>query len=339
MRSPITTVLLCLAGAACDPAGQRGLARPCELEGRADHAIDAGLGFIAAAWTGDGFEDEYLRFRYPGEELDCPLPECVLTYRLLDAYFNLVMLLSIRPDLGPAGTLGERADQTLRSLLPAWRARGLYNVLRDPDPDGIALDTYAILAWLYRDVAMAGVVERHRTGWGWMADDFYAPAERFRKVADEAWAVRLHSATADGPCQVKLIGAIVAGAREVIESPAPLEARVNAALHAVYVLQDGRTPFEAELEDLERFLRASVGEPELAGDVLSLANVLDALALDASRAADDLADLVAMLLGHQQPDGSWPPRAGATGSRLRVFATLRSTLGLVRWRQLSCTHI
>ena len=60
--------------------------------GPVDDAADRGLAFLARSWQGDAYDDAYLAFVYPDEELECPLPDCRLTYRLLDAYINLAFL-------------------------------------------------------------------------------------------------------------------------------------------------------------------------------------------------------------------------------------------------------
>ena len=49
---------------------------------------------VARMYDGNSFRDEYLRFAYPGEAIESPLPGYRLTYRILDAYFAAVLVIS-----------------------------------------------------------------------------------------------------------------------------------------------------------------------------------------------------------------------------------------------------
>ena len=103
------------AAAACAGANAAGL----------DRAEERGLAFLERAWRGDAYDDDYLAYVYPGERLDCPLPDCRLTYRLLDAYINLVFLERAGVSPGPAAAQFERAREVLDALAPSWRRAGL----------------------------------------------------------------------------------------------------------------------------------------------------------------------------------------------------------------------
>ena len=135
------------------------LAAKCPGDGIEVRAsANRGLTYLATAYDGNTFEDRYLQFVYPEECLSSPLPGYDLTYRILDAYFIVLMLEQAHIDPGPAQRLFDRARTVTDALVPVWREEGIYNLRRDPVADGIALDTYAILAYLKRDTDMAKIV-------------------------------------------------------------------------------------------------------------------------------------------------------------------------------------
>src|SRR5260221_11031837 len=113
-------------------------------------SIERGLACVARMYDGDSFRDDYLRFEYPGEAIESPLPGYRLTYRILDAYFIVLMIRQAAVPPGEARSLFDRAEAATAALVPQWRRKGIYNLRREPVHGGIALDTYAILAVLRR---------------------------------------------------------------------------------------------------------------------------------------------------------------------------------------------
>ena len=305
-------------------------------------SVQRGQAFLAAAWDGEGYDDDYLRFVYPGERLECPLADCRLTYRLLDAFINLSFL--DRAPLGPGPTDEQiaRARAVLNGLLPAWRARGLYNVVHQPDPDGIALDTYCITGLLHEDRAMADIVAGHLDGDGWLAEDYYEEHENFRKLADESWCVRLlRFASPAGRSRVRpLARLIVDQAEQFLEASQRPEQRINVALHVVYLLRDlGDPRFDPDLLRTLAVLEQAAGDPRVESDLLTQANLLEALS-GVPQADEHLLGIVAeRLTRNQQPDGGWYSRIGESGSSLRVFTTMRAVLALSRYERRSLREV
>ncbi|HKQ62537.1 MAG TPA: hypothetical protein VJS92_14695, partial [Candidatus Polarisedimenticolaceae bacterium] len=160
----------------------------------AEQALARGLVAIARGYDGATFDDPYLKFTYADERLE-ELPGRRVTYRLLDAYFIVELLAASGVEPGPARELFTHADEVTSELAAVWRGRGIYNLRRHGDPHGIALDTYAILAYLRRDAALARVVAAGLDGDGWMPAGFYRGREAFRLLADESWAVRALAVT------------------------------------------------------------------------------------------------------------------------------------------------
>jgi len=301
-------------------------------------AIAGGLGCVARHYDGRSFHDDYLEFVYPGEAMVSPRPGETITYRILDAYFIVLMIRQAGVSPGEAGALFERAESTTAGLVPAWRRAGIYNLRRHPMAGGIALDTYAILAVLRRDAAMSGVVAAGLDGDGWLPADFYGGDEAFRRLADESWAARaLRIADpARGAAVVRAIGRQALEAERV--EPDPL-ARANLVIHALEALDDRSAAAAAEdataaEEDaaLVRRLRDEglrlVRMPGIRRDTLTFANLLGAL-----RATTNVSDRAARadleeLRGRQDNDGCWSASVDPSDRSARIFATLRVVLAL-----------
>ena len=316
--------------------------REAQASGRApsasllDAAIARGLRFLAASWRGDRFDDAYLDYVYPGERLVCPLPDCKVTYRLLDAYFDLHWLKQALGSLGPAEPVARRAAEVTHALVPPWRLSGPYNVRRDPIPGGIGLDTYCILGLVERDRDMAEVVARHLDPTGWIPEGHYRTSESFRALADETWCLRLLAATGTASDKVPTLAAEqVERGRAEVGSATSSEVAANLAYHLLGLLSEvnGEELGPARAWFAGRLAAAS-RDPALADDRLTRANVLEALAAARWEGRADLDALAADLLAAQEADGGWYSRRGESGTSLRTFTTLRALLALARYRAL-----
>jgi len=304
--------------------------------GQVDGAVDRGLTFLAHSWQGDAYDDEYLQFVYPDERLDCPLADCRLTYRLLDAYINLAFLDRAGVPHGPARPQFERGRAVLDAIVPVWRERGLYNVTKDPVAGGVALDTYCIVGLLRQDRAMAEVAAGHLDGDDWLPGNHYEDSQCFRKLADETWCVRLlRFASRPGRRQVPRLARISLGrGRELLEQERPVEFRVNVALHLAYLLNDlNDRSLRDDRDSIQKLLLAAAEEPDVENDLLTQANILEALASSPGVPEPALRPLAERLLRHQEEDGGWHSRVGETNSDLRVFTTMRALLALTKYDQ------
>src|SRR3989344_4721229 len=104
----------------------------CSSQINTQDSIDKGLNFLAQAKTnGFSYNDEYLKYVYPGESLECPLNNCKITYRKLDAYFNLKFIKNDFQDYSLIKQDVEEADKILTSLIPIWRNKKLYNIVNE----------------------------------------------------------------------------------------------------------------------------------------------------------------------------------------------------------------
>lgn len=300
-------------------------------------AVAHGVAFLARSFQEAGYDDEYLKHVYPGERLECPLPHCRLTYRLIDAYVNLVFLDREGVPHGPAGEQFARAREVLAAIVPEWRERGLYNVKRDPDGEGIALDTYCIVGLLGEDRAMADLVAAHLDGDDWLPDNHYPDEESFRKLADETWCVRLlESASRAGRRDVpRLTHLSLQRGRALLQEDRPAEFRANVGLHLLYLVDDvGGRSLRAEREFFRNLLLESAADPALRSDSLTQANILQALVSSGGVPKGAVRDIAERLLRHQEEDGGWHSRVGETGTSLRVLTTMRVLLALTQYEKL-----
>jgi len=301
-------------------------------------AIAEGFAYLAGIRTPDGaYKDAYLQYIYPGEELACPLENCNLTYRTLDAYFNLRFIQQSFPDAGPLAADVARADEIMRSLLPVWRQRRLYNIQQRTmiDPDGLALDTYCILGYLYKDGVMARVAKDSLKGWDWLPEDFYTGDAAFRTIADESWCTRLLVVTdTDAALARALAHKSVKETRELVSGGTTPVAQAMAYYHTLLVLDDlGDGRDRDTVADFQRQLARLAVSDALWNDTVTLANILDALAATNASDGRTMDRLASELLARQAPSGVWYADAGVPADNGQVFATFRALSALQAYRR------
>ena len=332
-RTRLVALAAFLAALACssrDPAAESRLRSP----------IDRGLACVARLYDGESFRDGYLQYEYPGEKLESPLPGHRLTYRILDADFILLMIRKEGVPPGEARLLFDRAEADTSALVPLWRGRGLYNLRRNPVRGGIALDTYAILAILRRDAAMARVVEKGRDGNGWLPDDLYIGDQAFRRLADESWAARA-VLIADPAAGAEAIRETCRQTAAALRTEASPSVRANLVIHALEALADLPPPRKGTPDAFLDTVRVGfrdeavrlLGTAEIRHDTLTMGNLVGALARfpDTTEA---LAPSIAELRRSQDESGCWNATLDSRDTDARVFATLRSVLVLGRYEAL-----
>jgi len=305
-----------------------------------ESAIQKGLACVARAYDGNSFRDDYLQYEYQGEAVVSPLAGYRLTYRILDAYFIVLMLRQAGVTPGEAGSLFDRAEAVTAALVPAWRAKGIYNLRRNPARDGIALDTYAILAVLRHDAGMGRVVEAGLDGDGWLAADFYVGDEAFRRLADESWAARA-LLIADPSKGLEVVRGICRQASQALGSESDPLARANLVIHALGALGDLPRPSgsvdtqpDALLASLRDEALRLLPSEEIRQDTLTLGNLVGAVISARALPAEALAPYILDLAARQNADGCWSVSLDPNDSSGRVFATLRVALTLGQYETL-----
>ncbi|MBI3956586.1 MAG: hypothetical protein HY340_01210 [Candidatus Kerfeldbacteria bacterium] len=297
-------------------------------------SIERGMTFLASSYRDYRYDDEYLNYVYPGEALTCPVEGCKLTYRVLDAFFNVMQLRNER--LNRAGLLGLQvgaAETSLQAILPEWRQANLYNTIKGSGTGGVALDTACILGYATNDKDLAEHIVTFLTDDdNLLADDEYT-TDTWRNIADETWCVRLFAKTSVAPETVKPMTA-----RKVQETTAylanatPVE-KVAVLYHMAFLLREaGDVSSTTRLEEYLEELSKLADDPTLIADTFTQANILDALARNGFSGRARLDELAKRLWERQQSDGSW---AAAVGSgRYPVFTTFRAVTALTAHEKL-----
>jgi len=312
----------------------------------AARAFDRGEACAASRHAADGFVDRYLEYVYPGEDLPRPEGSAKLTYRRIDADTVLVLLARASNLTGPLAPIARNADASLRSALPLWRGRGFTNVRRNPRADGVALDTFCFVSWLYRDEAAAREVEAAVDGDGWLPDRLYDGEERFRRSADEAWCLRLLTATGiEAPAAGKPFDRIVAEfRRDAADAPAE-RGTFYEAYHLGMLVGGGASgassdPLAREILAVLRAWAAAhpVADRSDPGDLFEWANLASAEILDGPGGNGLPDEAVRVLLATQGSDGCWSPSAKDGAAPGSTFLTLRALLALAPYRRAGSTE-
>lgn len=303
----------------------------CTTQIDVDDSIQNGLSYLNTVYEDGRYNDEYLLYVYPGEDLECPIEDCHLTYRILDAYFNLIYIKNEIKDYSVIRDQVEYGDEILQSLLPIWREGRIYNTIASikEDKDGFALDTYCILGYLYNDKEMAVNTLNYLDNNNWMADDYFREDE-WRNIADESWCVRLLLKTKTMPeltndlLQIKLNETY-----EFIEEDYDKSTKIAAVVHTILMLSDA----EGYNEDLKFFQDYVLDLSYDVDDWHLQANVLEALARSKYEDKEKMRGIADLLISKQAEDGAWYMNEDKENF-LQVFTTFRGVLALNQYQNL-----
>ncbi|MFH1133333.1 MAG: hypothetical protein V1735_02505 [Nanoarchaeota archaeon] len=303
------------------------------LGGCTQPTIEKGAAFLDWSMSHPGI-DPYLAYVYPGEDLVCPLENCNMTYRSLDRDFNLHFL----GQLGAKGLLADdisRADQLLFAVAKDWEGKGIYNVQSNFVEGGIALDTYCIVGLIANDSAMAQVVAHARTGTHWLSEHVYTGDERFRRLADESWCIRLLSATAvEKEMLPQFVDSMMNETEALLASSSPQLEKTTGMIHTIYtlsdVLPDNPVVYGPKLRFYQDYAYRSM--PSVLNDTLTVANVLDAL-LYSGYPRESLKPYKELLERRQEKDGFWYPSIQDDQRVAHVFTTFRVVGVLARFQR------
>ncbi len=305
-------------------------------------ATDKGFQFVRDSYQGFSYEDSYLKYRYPTENLSCAgVSGCDLSYRLLDAYFDVVMLSRAGASEVDLGQQLTDADQVFEAILPTWQSGTIKDTLASEGSEDYALDTYCIMGYLFEDKVMADVVASYRTGHGWFESDHF-PQDTWRNIADETWCLRLMMVTGK---ESDIIPEAIQ--RKIIETDEYLldESLINqqaVLYHMVQLLNDAIAAgvnlegMKTALDNYSDQLVLLTMENELWSQPLALANTLEALASIGYSDKEILSKIADQLTALQREDGSW--WANPISNNGNVFITLRANLALLEYKKLNNTQ-
>src|SRR3989344_8598438 len=279
----------------------------CSSQIKTQDSIDKGLNYLVQTKTNDfSYNDEYLKYVYPGEALECNLLNCKITYRKLDAYFNLKFIKNEFKDYSLIKQDVEEADKILASLIPIWRNKKLYNIVNETmkDTSGLALDTYCILGYLYNDKEMSTLVLNSLENYNWLPSNFYEGDQDFRTIADESWCVRLISKSNNKESIRNVKDNLVKDTYTFINEDHDKITKVNAAIHTLTMINEFNED-DKEINFFKDYIATSISDKQTWQDTTTLANILDVLVQSNYSNKAIINKLTKELIARQEKDGRW----------------------------------
>lgn len=307
----------------------------CSSQINSQESINKGLIYLKNSHDNNLlFNDEYLKYVYPGESLECPLENCEITYRKLDSFFNLIFIKNEFNDYTILNDEVEKADKTLKSLVPIWREKKLYNIINESmiDSNGIALDTYCILGYLYEDEQMSNLVFNSLSNDRWIPQSFYEGDQDFRTMADETWCVRLITKTNNKNKISNVQSRIVQDTFSFINESHEEITKVNVAIHALTMLYENDKN-NKDIKFFQDYIAKSVYEKETWKDTSTLANVLDVLVYTEYKNKAVINKLATKLISRQEKDGRFSINKGYKENFGQIFTTFRALTALNKFEK------
>jgi predicted house-cleaning noncanonical NTP pyrophosphatase (MazG superfamily) len=306
-----------------------------------DLATEKGVAYLESAYQSGTYADNYLTFVYPGEHIACPLSTpCNVTYRLLDAYFDVYFLEQAMPHLKGMEQQRKDAHAIVEGIAKQWEKERINNVITSSsDPGGVALDTYCIIGFITKNKAMAGTAWSYLTADDdWMPNDYYI-SDAWRNIADESWCMRHFIAVRlDKDLEIRLIRKMINNTNEFIQDQNRTDLdKLSVIYHAIYVLND----YENAYKDLQFHQQklsyadfiSYFSSKNLAGNALMVSNILDVMVAshyDNPAALDEIAKNV---LNAQEAQGYWKISQDFPANEGQVFTTFRALIGLNEYKK------
>lgn len=289
--------------------------------------VERGLAYLNSAYAKYSYDDPYLQYVYPGEDLHCDLEDCTITYRLLDGYFAALLLY--REHNNPPGLARQvhDAENVFQSILPEWRVAPIANVVTNPKGDGIALDTMCLVGFLTRDRALADHVLASRDEESnWIAESHYRGTP-WRNIADETWCLRMLIAVGvERTATQTLIERQTEKARAFLAEGNSVADRTTVLVHMLEVFADARDErFAAAQTAFWEELKTLSHDASITDDTLLQANILLALVRTGDKGTETRR-IAGRLRSLQGSDGAWRRRIGEP---LAVLTTARVLTALI----------
>ncbi len=285
------------------------------LQYGSDQPVNKGENYLMNVYDKDVYlQDIYLMYEYPNENLKSP-SDRPITYRILDAYFDMFIINEKTDDSNGLREPIKVALADLSALVPIWETNvWLFNVqnpIEEHNKDPVALDTYCILGYLYNSSKMADVVLIASNGTKWLSPQMYEHDDQWRQIADEVWCIMLLAKT------------------KVDDSTT--EDHVNLKMHEIKIFEtynfEGVTAAAAELHivmmlteaahlngtyvdllsEYQNKLIKSMEKEECWANTLLIANVLTSLIDSKYTNKTTLEKYYNELIVRQTPKGAWYP--------------------------------
>lgn len=312
----VLLVVVVLAGVSFGLATRRAASSVAVAFTRAQSALNA----LYAPYV---YHDEYLAYRYPNEHIECPIEGCRVTYRLLDAYFNVRMLADDSVHPLRLGRQTEDAEAVLPALLPWWREQPFLGTAKRNAQNGVGLDTTCLLGLATNDRPLAerALSALDESG-SWLPPDYFSD-DAWRNIADETWCIRLMNRFPETKAAALMLAADKQreGEQFLSRSADPVE-RVAVLYHLVpLALETGGGATQSGLEWMVTELEQLASSSALAQNTVALANILETLSIVKKGNKKTAAHLANLLLAQQQPGGMWLQPGTPDG--YPAFTTLR----------------
>lgn len=310
-----------------------------------DSSINRGFSYLNTVFDENyGYDDMYLQFVYPGEDLQCPHDDCNLTYRIMDGYFNLIFIQNEFDDYSIIQEQAEYGDNVLTSVLPLWQEGYIYNVIKNTSEEGkegYALDTLCILGYLYDDKILAEKAKDSLKDGRWLDLNHYVGIDSWRTLADESWCVRHIIRTGiDDELALQLAQDKIQETYDFIDGDYPEISKIVTVVHMLYIFVDlDEGDFETDSMDkdlayFQQYIKKNLDNENLWENTLLLANVLDVLAKTEYDDEPTVSKIASEIFRRQESNGKWyQQHSGAKADYLQTFTTFRSVIGLNSYRR------
>ncbi|MCF7861271.1 hypothetical protein K9M79_03410 [Candidatus Woesearchaeota archaeon] len=323
--------------------------------------------------------DDYLKYVYPGEDLLCP-NGCYITYRILDAYFDVKILWDIENEFDNGSSdnrlkdismkeMHHIADKNMNSIRNLWSKEAYFDNIAYVDvasekaigrTEGIALDTFCILGFLYNDSAMGDysyskvVLDPQDPSYlKWMSISKYDYGDQWRKLADEIWCIMLSSKT--GHDVSGLIDKKEEEYKQFMMNDYGCLFDAAAALHMLMMYDTAETystelcngcDWTQEIEDMQDQLVMLMGSESCNSNTLLLSNVITELIKTKYDNNTYIDESIEEIISRQTQCGAWYPtiiedykndNCGYTENtdNGQAFTTLRALIALAYYKKYS----
>jgi hypothetical protein len=287
--------------------------------------IQKGMSYLNSVYDNGDYDDQYLKYVYPDENLLCDVDGCDLTYRKLDAYFNL-MFIKESTDVSLIQDQVMYADNVLESIEPNWESGKIYNTLKS-DGQGYALDTYCIFGFIKENKNFADNVVGYLSENDWLASNHFT-SDRWRNIADETWCIRLLQKTGYSELALNLSKIKVSEVNQFLgDSDFDDVAVLVHMLHLANDLELSEKPdYQLRLVNLSK-------NEEVRRSTHLLSNILESLAKSGYENKSELDSLALLITSRQNRDGSWT-EIGFENDNFQVFTTFRAIVALSEYQKI-----
>ena len=270
---------------------------------------DRAFEFLKNSYENCEYEDEYLTYVYPSENLG-EINDCKITYRKIDAFYNIINLNSeiIEKQKEDANSVFNNLD---------WNDSKIFNTLRS-DNGGVALDTYCIVAYQNRNEKMVDNFVSYLSNNNWIKDNYFSE-DTWRNIADETWCIRaMTNVNYDQELIDDLIDIKIQETSDYYENDI---FRSAVLYHMIYLILDYEDVYGRKYESVKNsYINELFSLLENNDNLLMKANILEILSKSGYNKGI-LFKYYNEIKNMQNQDGSW-------GENAKVFTTLRVLTGL-----------